>query len=498
MKSGFKIILLIFLLIFFSCKDTRRVDKLEEKDIEIKEIVTTETVEVEQEIDQPLIETFIDVQTLYPEFTAVEKKDANLDYDSAIEQFIILVDQLNLVTIVVADFNKITREYFVAWEQRLPFVYNSDFLMTEQDVLAVQQQLQLVISGTTINNQNGLFIFQKTAPPKGIHIYYKSIFAAESAGTVQLAPNQRGLNYLEGKKEIDKAHDIQIVKSNFTNENTINIITENWAWDRRHNKFIKASSKSVEEKVNTQETLRTVYMGSKQNYIDFLDGEWYLNMENDKSRMILIDSKNNRITLLDSEGQEYYEIVKNKSWKNYQKINLKLENIDVNSITKLFYITLNSTDKFTITSTTKNPTPEAGVYQRVNNEFKDNMISITNLQVIKEVPFTGIFTNVSYSINFLYPEYSIIHPEKGTIESGVFSLLELNDGQMVIQLNSSDESRINNTIKNYKITYEEQKLESQIIRTLKMHEGTLTTYGIEAVPDIDPIRFEQTEVISGE
>lgn len=498
MKSGFKIIILIFLLITFSCEDNRRVDKLEEKDIEIKEIKTTEVIEVEQEVEQPSIETFIDIQSLYPNFTAVEKKDANLDYDAAIEQFIILVDQLNLVTIVVADFNKITREYFVAWEQRLPFVYNSDFLMMEQDILAIQQKLQLVISGTTINNQNGLYIFQKTAPPKGIHIYYKSIFKAESSGSVQISTNQRSLDYSEGKKSTDKAHDIQVVNSNLVNENTLIVITELFSWDRRTNEFVKTSNESIEEKVNTEETLRAVYRTGKQGFINFLDGEWNLTTDDHKRRMMIIDSKSNRVTLLDDEGQQYFDIVLNYSRRYYQKIHLSLRNVDVNSITKLFYITLNSTDKFTITSTLKNPTPEAGVYQRVNREFKDNMIAKTNLQIIKEVPFTGIFTNVSYSINFLYPEYSIIDPEAGTVESGVFTLLELDDNQMIIQLNKSDESRVNKSIKNYQITYNEQKLESQIIRTLKMHEGTLTTYGIEVEPDIDPIRFEQTEVISGE
>ncbi len=44
----------------------------------------------------------------------------------------------------------------------------------------------------------------------------------------------------------------------------------------------------------------------------------------------------------------------------------------------------------------------------------------------------------------------------------------------------------------------EQNLESQIIRTLKLHEGTLTTHGIELKPDTEVTKFEQTEVLNND
>lgn len=493
--NNFKYLSLILLFVVLSCQESGRDDKLETKEIEIKEFQEPKQVIIEENIVNSSIETFLDIETLYPGKFAVEKKDSNMDHDTAIEQFIILIDELNLITIVVADFNKITREYFPAWEKQLPLIYNADFLMTEQDVLAYKRNLELVISGTTITNKNALYIFQKTAPPKGIHIYYKTIFSNESSGTVELVTQSRSLDYNESRKDSDKAYDVLVEKSNMLNENTIVVIKENWAWDKRKNIFVKESSDTIEQKINVKEKLTALYTGSKVNFIKFISGEWYLEGKtNDDGKIIIIDQNKNQVVLKYEDGVEEYNIY--RSWKSFQKLTLNLKNRDITTIPKQFNITLNSTDQFTITN--NNPTAWDGQYTRLNNEIKDELISNTNTEIKKDIPFTGIYKNVLYSINFSYPEYSKISPEDGTIEEGLFTFLELNNNLLVLQLKAKTNLRSVYNITNYLFTYSEQKLDSQAIRTIKIHEGVLTTHGIEVKSNKTPMRFEQTEVISNE
>lgn len=487
-----KYLSIVIILLSFSCQNSNRNDNLESKEIEIKEIQDDLIPSTPEENN--LIETFLDINSLFPGQIAVETQDSNMDHDTAVEQFIILIDELNLVTIVVADFNNITREYFVAWQQQLPIIYNSDFLLTEQDVLANQHNLELVVSGTTIANQNALYIFQKSAPPKGIHIYYKTIFSNESPGTVELSIQSRSLDYIEGKKETDEAYDVLVEKSNLINENTIAFIRETWAWDRRRNIFIRERSETTEQKINVREKLTTLYRGTKSDFLKFISGAWYLQGETaDDNKIIIIEGSGNRVYLRYNDGVEEYNI--DRSWKSYQKLTLNLKNSDINTIPKQINLSLDTTDQFTIAN--KVPTFWDGVYTRLGNETKNQLIANVNTDIKVDIPFTGIYKNVLYSYNFSYPFYSKIDPIEGTVEEGEFSLLKLND-LLILQLRAKSEIRSVYNTTNFLLTYSEQKLDSQAIRTITIHEGILTTHGIEVKSDNSPMKFEQTEVISNE
>ena len=488
------VLFISFIIILFSCKEQNRHNKLETKEIEIQESQIFEIDESDEQIEKDeYIETFLDIKIMFPDKKVVEKRDVNLDLDTAIEQYIILVDINMVITIVVADFNKITREYFVAWSYELTIIYNSDFSMVEQDVLAYQHNLELVISGTTINNNNALFIFRKTAPPKGVHIYYKSIFAKESSGSVEIITNSRSLDYNESRKNTDDAYDILVEKTNVINENTIAVIKENWAWDKRRNSFIKESSDRSEIKINVKEKLRTIFEGSKANFLDFVSGEWMLDSDISKDMIMIIDSSVNKIIFKYEDGVEEYDI--QKIWSIYQKLTIKLENSDINTIPEQITITLISTDEISITK--KTPDTWVGNYTRLNTDNKNSLISKVNTDIIVDVPFTGIYKNVAYTINFSYPKFEMTSTTDGTVQEGIFSLLELSNC-FVLQLKAKGELRSNYNITNYKLSFNEQALESQVIRTIKLHKGQLTTHGIEVKSDLSPIKFEQTEVLNSE
>lgn len=492
-----KLIIYIFItiIILTSCQKENRDDKLEEKKIELKEYSEPALENNFKEDEVKAVETLINVDELFPGKVAVEKKDSNLDLDTATEQFIVLIDDRNQITLVVVDTNKITREHFVAWKVELPILYNSDFSMTEQDVLGIKHNLELIVRGTTGLNNNALYIFKKTAPPKGIHIYYKTIYSYHSSGTVEIVTINRDLDYNERRKDYGKAYDILVEKTSVVNETTLSITSENWVWDRRRNYFIKESSNTVEEKINVKEKLRTIYTGNKSEFINFISGEWKLDLENsDENRIIIIDYTNNNVIMRYKDGVEQYLI--NRSWKSYKRLTLNLRNIEVSTIPKQLNITLNSTDNFSIIS--KTPTAWDGEYTRLSREDKVKLISETNTDIKREAPFTGIFKNVSHSINFSYPEYKKIDVITGQIEEGTFSILELSNKRLVLQLKTQDETNSEFLVTNYDLNYTQQNLESQIIRTIKIHEGRLTTHGIEVKSDQDAIKFEQTEVISNE
>lgn len=492
-----KILISLLLLFFlFSCQKDNRNDDLQEKKIEIKEIESSNIISKEPIIENNSIETFLDIETLYPGKTAVEKLDSNLDLDTAVEQFIILIDQLNLVTIVVADFNKITREYFVAWEQSLPIIYNSDFSIKEEDVLAIKHNLELVVTGTTINNNNSLYIFQKTAPPKGIYIYYKTIFSNESSGTVELVIKTRSLDYTENIKDTDKAYDVQIENTNFLNDNTVAITKESWVWDRRNNIYIKDSSVTTEEKINVKEKLRNVFTGDKYSFLNFIDGEWFFEGETTQdNKIMIIDSLKDRIYFKYNDGIEEYLI--KSFWLGFQKITINLENIDVSTIPYKIVVNLESTDSFNVTTQQTVPLWD-GVYTRLNYDVKKRLVSETNTEIKKEVFFTGIYKNVAYSLNFQYPNYTKADNMGIIFEEGIFSLISIDSKRLVLQLKANTDLRSKHIITNYSFNYTEQTLDTQAIRTITLHEGVLTAYGIETRPDIGSMKFEQTEVISNE
>ncbi|MGL1891890.1 MAG: pallilysin-related adhesin [Spirochaetaceae bacterium] len=489
----------IFVLVFFlSCQEQNRNDNLEKKEIEINnmsEEILDELVLEEDDQSKNSIETFLDIESLFPGKIAVEKKDSNLDLDAADEQFIILIDELNLITVVVADFNKITRQYFVAWEIRLPLIYNSDFLMAEQDVLGFKHNYELIMSGTTITNNNALYIFKKTAPPKGIHIYYKTIFSYETTGTVELITKSRSLDYIESRKDSDKAYDVLVEKTNYIDENTIAIIKEKWVWDRRNNLYIQESSETTEQKINVKEKLTAILRGNKSDFKDFISGEWYLKDDKEEiQNIVIIDGKRDVVILQYKDGIEQYDITRTR--RVYQQLKIFLKNSEVSTLPRQLVITLNSTDEINVKIA--DDIFWNGDYTRLNSDVKHSLLSNTNTDINKDVPFTGIYKNVLYSLNFSFPEYKKIHSENGTIEEGIFSLLELSNGEMIVQFKANSDIRSEFKITNYQLTYSEQQLDAQAIRTIKLHEGVLTTHGIEIKSDKDPLRFEQTEVMNNE
>lgn len=484
------IFILTIILLLTSCEKQIRNDKLEEKEIELKEYSEPEAEDISEEAEEiPSIETVLDLETLFPDKYAVMKKDANLDIDNANEQFIVLTDSSNLVTFVVADFNKITREYFPAWQVDLPILYNSDFTMSEQDVLGIKQNMELVISGSTQKSSNALFVFKKTAPPKGLHIYYKNIFRYDDEGSATLVVKNRDLSYIEKTQDYGKAYDILVEKTNMVNENTISIIAENWVWDRRRNRFFKESSSTTQQKVNVKEKLRAVFQSNKKDFIKYISGEWYRD-----GKILIIDYKTETVTLKYEDGVETYDIF--RSWKNYQRITFNLRNVEVSTIPLRLNIALNSTDTFTIAN--KTPTIWDGEYIRLNNELKEDLVSKTNTDIKEEPQFTGVFKNVFYSLNFSYPEYKKTNLVDNSIEEGIFSILKLSNGEQILQLKTKSQVRSEYSVVNYSLNYTEQNLESQVIRTINIHEGVLTTHGIELRPDTEVLKFEQTEVLNNE
>jgi len=493
------LLLIIFLLL--SCEKNSRIDKLEKKEINLSPKPTLPLFTPPKDTKKESIDTFLDIESLFPDKIAVKIKDSNLDLDPSIEQFIILVDKNNVITLVVADFNKISRDYFVAWEIDLPFIYNSDFIMTEDDVLGVQHNLELVLSGTTLNGNNALYLFKKTAPPRGINIYYKTIFSYESTGTVELVSKTRDLDYTEKRKSQDKAYDIVVVKTDMLNENTLAIITENWVWDRRRDYFIKENSNIEETKINVKEKLTAIIRGNKSDFKEFLNGEWYhINNDEKVSNIIIIDHNNDTVMFKYIKGVEIYEITRTR--KIYQLLKLYLRNKDVPTIPRNISFTLNSTDEMTVSvgddSYWTDDSYWNGDYVRLKNDVKTKLISNTNTEIGIEPEFTGLFKNVSYSLNFSYPNYQKIDPIDGTIKDGHFSIIRLSNGLEILQLREKGEHRAEYKETNYKLEYTQQDLDSQIIRTIKISEGTLTTYGIEINPDISTIKLEQTEVLSSE
>lgn len=487
------ILIIIIMLLLTSCEKQIRNDKLEKKEIELNDHVEEKNKSTPKKRDEvKSIETVLDTDTLYPNKLAVSKKDLNLDLDNENEQFIVLIDENKNITFVVADFNQITRDYFPAWQVELPLIYNSDFTISEQDVLGVNQNLELVLTGQTKKSSKALYLFKKTAPPKGLHIYYKNIYSYNEEGSASLVTKSRDLDYVEAKKNQGKAYDILVEKTNIINENTINLITENWAWDRRRNKFFKESFTSTEEKVNVKEKLRAVYKSSKSDFIKYISGEWHLpGSDNSEDKIIIIDHKTETISFKYIDGFEQYRI--KSSWRGYQYITFSLRNLEVSPIPLLLSFTLKSTDKIVVSY--KTPTFWDGEYTRLNNEDKVNLISKTNTDIKREPSFTGVFKNVSHSLNFSYPEYKKTNLNNNTVEEGTFSVLKLTNGDYILQLQTKSEERSLFKVTNYKLNYNEQKLTSQTIRTLKIHEGVLTTHGIELKPDTEAIKFEQTEVL---
>ena len=82
------------------------------------------------------------------------------------------------------------------WEQTFDGSYIKIKDRQLYQIVPIKHNLELVVKGTTITNKNALYIFRKSAPPKGIHIYYKEIFSSESSGTVDIVQNNIFINIL--------------------------------------------------------------------------------------------------------------------------------------------------------------------------------------------------------------------------------------------------------------------------------------------------------------
>lgn len=486
-------IYLFFILIIFSCQREGRDDKLE-----IKEPLFNEDSNLESEapIDvvapEKKIETLINTDKEYPNLVVVDKADLNLDRDTSVEQLIILTDLKGLVTLSIADYNGATKSYTKAWDYTLPVIYNSDFSISEQDILGIQQDLQLVISGTTEDKSNALFIFQKSAAPKGLQIYYKRIFSEVNQGRIDIEEKERSLDYVEKRTNQGEAFGIITEKSKMLDENTLSITTEKWLWDRRKRVFIKSSVSTEEAKINAKERLTQIYRGNKKDFLNFLDGEWYLiKDDNSVDTVLVFDAKNERIFFSYGDGIEIFNF--RYFWSSYRTMDITLRSNEVNTLPARIRLTLDDTDAITIVERAKYTKAFFGNYKRLTKEIKRDLISDTNTSIKQASPFTGVYKNVLYSINFTYPNYKKLSPTQGLIEEGVYNILKLSNGVEILQMKSME-----SVVTNYRLKYDEQVLESQIIRTIRIHQGRLTNYGIEVSPDNELIKFEQTEVLSNE
>ncbi|MDR3200822.1 MAG: pallilysin-related adhesin [Spirochaetales bacterium] len=416
--------------------------------------------------------------------------NANLDIDQLEEQVIIFKkrsDPEDRIRIMVADFDNVRASYVVAWQAETSGTNSSSFSLELIDLLG-DHVPEILCFGRDSRGEQTLDVFRKTLPPQGFGIYYTQIAEISSSGSIEIEQKPRSEAYRLMQRN-DESFPLVVYEKDPSSTNINDLIKIFWFWNHQDAAFRKGKTEKIAGQAIAEKQLAELFSKGAEEFEGFLDGPWYRTGSDsgDASlgEILQFDVKNRRIIFFTTGMQQIF-IWQNSYRTIYRAIYLNCTNESISNITSQLSISVSGMNSFDLT--VKGEEGWDGQYRRLGQELQASFISAGQKQVkIASVNLSGLYRNDSGTeIYFSSPRFTM--RENGKESAGGYVVYSF-DGD-ILEMKVLKNNGLVDSVKTFKITYQEEKQGRQILRNLLLQPAEVRSTGVQ-VKALGEIRLQQ-------
>lgn len=429
------------------------------------------------------IEPFVPISA---DLMVVGLANVNFDLERNDEQ-VIAVREKNVadsqIRILVAAYDNVLEKYSVVFEETILATNQRTLNLNFLDLIG-DHNLEIICRGMDPEGRQTLDVFHRTAAPSGFGLYYRSIFSAALSGSIEFIEIERSGAYQVGQSN-GESFPIVTQAQDEDSDNILDLVQRTYYWRFTEGKYLEGKVEKIPGEEVEQQQLKELYRKNAASFAEFLHGNWYLAdsvAESGGGTVILhFNTTDSVFTYYTGGLQESY------SWISTYKVlvsrvEINGENELVPFIRKQFYLQVESLDSVRI----RGNDPWSGLYRRLSDQIAHSLSStkpVSDSFPVLEGPF---YSDAGSELFFDGLSFRLV--ERGVVHLGGYAMY--NAGVPVLELRIVDGTGIVSDSRRYRLSYNEEKRDDKVFRTLSLLPGIVGIYGFEATADTAQ-RYEQ-------
>jgi hypothetical protein len=421
-----------------------------------------------------------------PSYTLVGLANINFDLERNEEQVLAVRDKNaadSQIQIMVAAYDNVLEKYRIVFEEYILAVNQRTLNLSFLDIVG-DHNLEIICRGMDLNGDQTLDIFHRTAAPSGFGLYYSNIFSVAISGSIEFIELERSGAYQVGQSN-GESFPIVTQAQDEASENILDLVQTTYYWRFTDNSYVEGKIEKIPGEEVEQQQLKELYRKNAAAFADFLYGNWYLADaagEAVAGTVILhFNTANSSFTYYTGGLQESYDWI--STYKVLvSRVEINGENELVPFIRKQFYLQVESLDSVRI----RGNDPWSGLYRRLSDQIAR---SLTSQKTAEDYfpELSGLFYSDS-GVELLFEGTTFRLVEAGKVLQGGYAMYSA--AGPVLELRIIDGAGLISDSRRYSFTYNEERRDDKVFRTLSLVPGIVGIYGFEATADIS-LRYEQ-------
>ena len=427
---------------------------------------------------------------LGPQDAVLLVRNANLGFDPHEEQIIVYKknnDTQDRIRVMVAHYDNVRDSYVVAWQTVTNVTNSSSFSLELIDLLG-DHVPELLISGRNSKGEESFEVFRKTLPPQGFGIYYTRIAAVSSAGNIRVEEKKRSEAYGLLQRN-DESFPIVVFEKDPASANINDLIKTSWHWNHQEAVYSRGRTEKIAGQAIAEKQLAELFSRGEREFEAFLDGPWY-RVDGDAAAPgagdIIHFDRAGRQVIFFSTGMQQIFLWKTSYRTIYRGIYLSCVNEAISTITAQLSISVSGMDSLELL--VKGEEGWDGQYRRIGKELQASYISAGQKKAeLSPLSLSGLYRGDNGTeIYFSSPRFTM--QENGREISGGYVIFGF-EGD-ILQLKALKDNGLVDSVRIYKLTYQEEKQGRQVLRSILLQPAELRSTGVR-VKATGEIRLQQ-------
>ncbi|MCG8452457.1 MAG: pallilysin-related adhesin [Spirochaetales bacterium] len=488
---------LLALFVLFSCREPDQPIVRTTGEVLIPRTQDTNSAEDSQNPEGGTIEEETVLPLVNPgkQFNIMTLLDRNLDLEQSDEQVLVVRPQNNdgPMQLMIASTNPIRNQYDVVWKAPLN-AQNLTGITLQAEDLTGNNRDDLVVAGF---DENGLHVTEIFAVPKTAGVEgFRKVFAQKVSGNIDVNSVTRSPAYHNGSAA-GEAYLIIVQQKDPESSTGLDVLETRWIWDEASFIYRQGPTRSVQGQTILEKRLREVFTGGVDGYEAYLAGAWYRESgEGSPSDMVFFNPEFREITFYDGSVQETFNW--GQSYRTTaQRLYTRVTNGVIKSMRDRVWLSARSWDQIDLARDRPLPNVESywnGTYRRLGPVLQEMLVQDIEMPgLLNNQELTGTWRSAG-GTEILFDLPKVIWKNGNDWRTGTASLFNL-AGATVFQIQFMKKNGDEEETVNWIITYEEDRDETRVIRSIALEPVQLMAEGLRYGGE-DSQRFEQIEVLS--
>jgi hypothetical protein len=402
------------------------------------------------------------------------------------------------LSIVVADYLESKRTWTRSWEGDTLATKLTTFSIQVKDLVG-DHNPDIVCRGMDDEGAQTISVFRRRPGP-GLAYFEILSLAADS---IVIGETDRPESYQLGQTG-GESWPVFAYTRDKDSQNILDQVKERYAWDPRRAQYLKTGSERIPGAQVERETVSRILTGSESDFESFLQGVWYEAGKapfDPNTRLINFDKASGSVSFYRTEAQEVFRWTESHS--THYGLYVRCRNDSVEDLVRLMDIELTGSDLVSIRvfeDLQMKSDPEDrwdGSFRRLPRDLPPQAAQSKETSGAGAGPALGAGKGLArpsfklegpyratggLELNFASPRYSLKTAARA--ESGSFELYSLG-GELALDLLATRPDGLPATRKTYRVTYAEQRIGKDLVRSLRLSPAKAAIDGLELLQEED-------------